>query len=490
LLAAGNTLNLIAMFFMPLILTRLLSKELFGIYNQATLLGLILYPIFTAGIAASIYYFHTSLEPARRPRLIVQSVAGFLIAGLVAAALLYFGADPIARLYHNPASSPVFRAYSLYLLFFIAGDVLFPYLVLFDRIHLAVLTGLTEALLRYPAILLPIHLGYGLRGIFVGLAVLFALKYALTLAFLVRRVRWRDVRPEPALISAQIRYAGPLGVSGAIGTLGQYANRAVAAAGLSATQYAVYTVGSLQFPVSSIFNKAVKPILREEFSRAGAEGRRADIVAVWRESVRKHSLIVGPLFAFLMFYARPVIEFLYTPAYLESVPVFRILLILLLQTVVSFSIIPEALGRTDITLRASVISLVVSLGLSLVLIRPLGLMGPAIAVIAATYLSGWYSMHWVRRLTGESYRHLFPWAEMGWILALSMASAALPYPILWAPLPLLVRLGAAGALFSAVYAFGAIRSKLVTDADRLLLRQALERVHAPRLLVRVLGSTA
>src|SRR2546428_277768 len=77
LLAGGNALNLVALFFMPLILTRILSKELFGIYNQATLMGNILYPIFTAGIAASVYYFHASLEPARRPALIVQSVAWF-----------------------------------------------------------------------------------------------------------------------------------------------------------------------------------------------------------------------------------------------------------------------------------------------------------------------------------------------------------------------------------------------------------------------------
>lgn len=485
-LAGGNALNILALFFMPLILTRILSKELFGIYNQATLMGNILYPIFTAGIAASIYYFHASLEPARRPTLIAQSIAGFFCLGLVAAALLYSGSGPIAGLFHNPGASPVLRAYSLYLFFFIAGDVLFPYLVLFDHIRWAVLAGLLEALLRYPAVLLAVHFGFGLPGIFIGLAALMALKYALTLGFLTRKVRWQDLRPRPGLISAQVRYAAPLGVSNAIGTLGQYANRAVAAGGLTATQYAVYTVGSIQFPVSSIFNKAIRPILREEFSRAGSEGRHADIVAVWRESVRKQSLIVNPLFAFLMLFAGPVIEVLYTSAYLESVPVFRVLLVLLLQTVVSFSIIPESLGRTDITLRASAISLIVSLGLSLVLIRPLGLLGPAIAIVAATYLNGWYSMGWVRRLTGVSYRHLFPWQEMGRILGVSMASAAAAYPALWAPLPLMARLGGAGVLFSAVYLFAALRLKLLTHEDRAFLRQVFERLRVPRPLLRIL----
>jgi len=471
LLAAGNLVTTGLYFFLPLFLVRLLTKEEFGIYGQLSLVGNILCPILLFGFPSSIYYFYPRLKEEQKPGFLFYTALLFLLAGLLGGGLLYLFADPMSRILHNEQLVPLVKVYSFYILFFVSSDALFHYLIIFDRIPWNIWIGIIETVARFPFILIPLWLGYGLPGVFVSLTLLIGLKFLFFLLYMARRLSWRRIAWDRSLMAKQVRYASPLGASGAIATVGQYANKAIVASLFTPAQYAIFTVGSIQFPISTVLTKAVKPVLREQFAKYYAQGQYRDIVETWKESIRKHCLIVVPIFAFLFLFAPLIIELLYTREYLDSVPVFRVLLFLLLQTTVSFSLIPESLGHTEVTLRASVLLLVANLGLSLALFSPFGILGPAVAGVLATYLGGVYAISWVRRLTSVPYHELFPWSAMLKISIGAAVGALAAYGVLWSAWPPAGNIAVGGMIFSTAYLLVVFKSGLLTSDDRMLIKK-------------------
>ena len=92
------------------------------------------------------------------------------------------------------------------------------------------------------------------------------------------------------------------------------------------------------------------------------------------------SLVLFPIFTFLMVMAADVVRTLYGPGYDQSLSVFRIYLALIpLHVMAWWSVMALAMRRPRINVEASTIVLVVNGALAIALVGPLGIAGAAIA---------------------------------------------------------------------------------------------------------------
>ena len=118
----------------------------------------------------------------------------------------------------------------------------------------------------------------------------------------------------------------------------------------------------MEVPVGLVIAAAVSNVLVPRLTIRWRDGDRAAMVALWREAMRKTSLVILPLFAFMMAMSADLVRVLYGPGFSESVEVFRVYLFLLPLRITTWGLIPQAIGRTRINLWAAVLILVATRG--------------------------------------------------------------------------------------------------------------------------------
>jgi O-antigen/teichoic acid export membrane protein len=93
--------------------------------------------------------------------------------------------------------------------------------------------------------------------------------------------------------------------------------------------------------------------------------------------------------------------------------------------VATYGLITQAIGRTRINLVGSFVLLAANAVLVLALVGPLGLTGPALGTVLATFVLAGYYLVRLRAVLGTPIRALFPWPLLAVNLAIS-AAASLP----------------------------------------------------------------
>jgi len=153
---------------------------------------------------------------------------------------------------------------------------------------------------------------------------------------------------------------------------------------------------------------------------------------------------------FLLPLAEPFLDLLYKK-YPDSAPYFRLYLLLLPVRTIAFGPMLLALGRPGWTLAGALVDMVLNLTLSVWLVGPLGMLGPAAGTVIATWIQAMAYLLIIRHSLRAPLTALLPWRRLG-AQAAELAAVSLP---LWA----LARMGAgamitlaAGGLYGAAWA--------------------------------------
>lgn len=424
-LIVANMIKYSIGFLIPIAMVRLLNQHDYGTYQQVLLVGNAVIGVMVLGIPTSIYYFHHHAARDQQPALVLQT--GVLLAGAgLAAGVAVASASPwLAGTMSNPDLQPLLHVYSLYIGFFIAGEYFMHWLVSQNQYRSALSWESADAVLRATVLLAPLWLGFGLSGVVTAAVVYALLRFAARSGW-----TWRNVRDAAAgwtgrtFARAQLGYSIPLGMTSCVGLVNGLADRALVAAFFSPAQFAVYVVGALEIPLDVIFQSSVANVLRATFPRLIREGNMAELVRVWRQTVRKLALVVLPSFVFLLEFSREFIVLLFTETYAESVGVFRIYLFLMPLQILVLSVIPQAFGRTRINLYLATAAMIANLVLCATLLDIIGFHGAALSTVIVSYGITAAYLAVASRLIGVGVTELLPLAALGRI-TLSAGVAAL-----------------------------------------------------------------
>ncbi len=474
-LAVGAMFTQAATLASLVVLTRLVAKPALGGYQQLWLIYGILSPFLVGGLPTALLYFLPRVRSREEAtKWVLDSYLILVGFGIVSSLGVFLLRDPIAEAMNNPALSRALLFYVPYPFFAFLTAAMPSALIATGRAKLASVLNAMNGILTVVGVVAAAWISPTTRSMAAGLSLSAAVVAVISTACVVRAlsirgtVAWRSVAWRPLLT-----YGLPLALTQLAGMLGFQFDRLVVSSRYSPSEFAVYALGAVEVPIAIVVQQAVNAVLVPALSRLHAEGDLSDLVRQWQAAMRKTSLVVLPLFAFLMVMAGNVITLLYGAKFGGSVRIFRAYLFLMPLRMATYGLITQAIGRTGINLAASVVMLGSNVVLAIALVFPLGLLGPAIATPLAMLATVAYYLFRLRGVVSLRIGELVPWRLVTVNLAISFAAAVPLLALLALPVAPFVRLAAAAALFLPLYVAALRMTGRLTPTEWDMLRARL-----------------
>ena len=254
------------------------------------------------------------------------------------------------------------------------------------------------------------------------------------------------------------------------------------AATFTATEFAVYAIGTIRPPLVSHVNEAIGDVMLIQTTQSYEKGDLVEMRRVWFRALHNLALVLIPIFVVLEVYAYDLIVTVFGIDYAASVPVFRVYL-LTFPAYVPLLASPMLKATGDIRTHfvADAASFAGTLGTLLVVGRYFGLLGAALSSALGYVAFAVIALPVVARTMGVRPTTILALGSKAQIAFWSFAASAVPWILMsgaTAPVRLLVGLPlSAGLLAAAAWRFG-----LIEEGERELVRDLLSRFLPARLL--------
>lgn len=416
-----------------IVLSRLLSRSDYGDYRQVWLLFQTISPLLILGIDDSIIFFLPQIEKSNHRRLLLQTAGLLGLLGLLFSAILFWGADLIAKAY-SPNLASYLRAFALYPVFFLPTLIAPLWLISIQRIKTASFYIFFFEAMRVAGTIVLVIFQSRLTSIFLWVGIVSFVNLA-TMLWLVGRIyQGQTSRPDLRLIRRQLTYSVPLGLAKVLGSLLKRVSHNIVAIVLTAEAFAIFSNGAFEIPIINPMTSAVMLVLITEFVRLYKKGNYGRILQVWLESLRRLATLVYPMTIFSLQFATPIMVFLFSEKYAESAGVFRIFTLILPLRIATYSAVLRALNRTTWILYTTIVSLGTTLLLSYQFIKWFGMVGAAYATVIGDYFMVGIFLALIAKLLNVTFFQVYPWKELGKLAILSLA-AAIPTQLFIVPRP-------------------------------------------------------
>ncbi|OPX22990.1 MAG: hypothetical protein B1H02_05475 [Candidatus Latescibacteria bacterium 4484_107] len=449
---SGRFVNAGMRFLVNLTVARIFAERvaLNGEYQQVWLLFNTFFPIFLFGIPQSIYYFYPRSDYDQRGAFVRQSLLLLQILGGVFFVFLFCMAPYAGKLYGTPQLIPHFRWFAVYGFAMVAAGFFDTLFIVMNRHRWQAAVMASEAVLFFCATVVPIYLGAALITVFKCVTALALVKWVFVLGVLAsekREFRLTWTLPQWEKIKTQLAYAAPLGLTAAVGYLSIYLDKNIISGYFGSATYAIYVYGAMEVPFVAMVLSAINNVLVPEISRMHHEGQVQKISRVWQRAISKTSLLLLPMWIFLMIWAVELYVSIYGAPYRASSLIFRIYLLKLPLRITAYNMVLSVIGYPNLVFRIALIEMGINTALSLTFVRWWGMPGPAIATVIATYVQVIVLTRVIRTKLSLRVRDIFPWRHLMKVLSLSLFAGAVSLIAYVAPVAYWAQLILGGALF-------------------------------------------
>ncbi len=404
--------------FTVMALTRLLSKEDFGLYQQTWLVYNTALPLVMVGLPAGITFFVPQANRIEQKMIIVQTALLLAIVGSLMGLGIFVFADVIGEVFSGKQLPALLRSFAIFPVFALPLVVMDVFLVATRRSPEAAILSVLSALMQFVAVTVPAALGYGLTTVIHVLCVTAVIRLILFAPIIMRGYGALGYVWDAGFYRRLLRYTVPLGLATVMSVLVLQTGKLLIAARFPPEEYALYIVAAREMPFVASMTGAVMAVVTPEFVRLYRASCHKEIVALWQAATRKTAVFLIPLTVFLAVFARDVIITLFTAKFEASTHIFLIYLLLLPLRITQYGSLLMAAGRSFHILWAHTVAVPVSLILGLLLIPVLGVAGAAVATVAAVYLvSGWLLVA-CARLIERPVSSILPW-DFLWKIAVA-----------------------------------------------------------------------
>ena len=256
-------------------------------------------------------------------------------------------------------------------------------------------------------VLAPVVSGLDEKSAIYGLFVITGIRW-IWLLILLRRYTVMKISYE--FIREQLYVGLPLIVTFLISGSGQYIDGIIISAKYEDPGvFAMFRYGAKEFPLVFLLATGLSSALLPRFSTR--EGMKDALVTIRRKSERlMHYLF--PASMVMMFFARWLYPRVFTPEFTRSADIFLIYLLLIIPRLVFPQTIVIGRKKTNITMIAAIIEVCINIPLSLLLIKPYGVVGVALATfivysVEKVFLIGYV---WVKmRIRPTQYIPVLAW---------------------------------------------------------------------------------
>jgi O-antigen/teichoic acid export membrane protein len=386
-LMAGRFLAMPLTFLVPIVLVRVFSVEEFGIYKQLFMIFYILLPVIDLGISQSLFYFIPKYQEQRDSILSQTFLLQVpIIVGL--SAVFFVFSTEIGALFSTDGESlgNYIPLLGIFVLLWHLSNIFENLLIVEKKAFQAgAVTFFSETARALVSIAIGLaggsltHLLWGLVGtsILRCLVMGWYLKSSMSFSFSLKT----------DMLRSQIFYSIPFGLAVIVNTFMLFSHQYIVSVAGGPAEFAIYAVGCFSLPVIAIVIDSVAKASLVRMSEAARLDNSAEIISeVIHNSIRKLWILFFPVFVFLFIMAEEFIIILFTESYNDSIPVFRVFILMIPLSALLVQHVPRALSATRFILVNNVIALLLSVALCMSLFHFMGLIGAAAGFIAANLL--------------------------------------------------------------------------------------------------------
>lgn len=340
-LTAAKTVAFCATFLLPILLVRQLSQVEFGLYKQIFLAVNMMMTVLPLGFAMSAFYF-LPREPESKRQIVFNIVWFYLFVGLLSGLLLVLWPECLAALFDSPQLTRYGRLVGLVVLLWTASSFFETVAVAHGETYFAAAFVVGSQLSR-AGLLLAAGLWQGSLSALIYAALLHGvLQLGVLWAYLDSRFPrfWRC--PDWAMMRSQLSYALPLGAAGLLWMVQMDLHSFVVSHRFGPEAYAIYAIGCFQLPLLGIIRESVGAVMIARVSELRKDGEVREILLLTARMMRKLSMVLLPMYAFLLVTREEFIAFLFTESYVASASLFAINLTMIPLYIVSSGYDPIA----------------------------------------------------------------------------------------------------------------------------------------------------
>lgn len=457
----------------PLVLVRVLDQSTFGMYKELFLLGATAVTFLQVGVPASLYYFVPRDEDGSQ-QFFVQSFALLLLLGVGAAAAMIW-LEPLLTGFFDAPLGPYVGWLGLYTALALPASLLTVAPNVDRRARLAALVVAASDLVRGLVIVGAAAWTGSLRSVLVASCVVMALQVLGVTTYLVWRGRVTGWSLDPALLARQMKYALPFAAAIAVGLARDRLHSYVVAASFGTTQFAIYSVATIQLPFIGKLQQTVGEVSILDNSEHFSEGRLEEMRSIWHRATYSLALVLLPIFALAEVFAGDAIRVFFGGDYASAAPIFRVYAVKIPILILLASAMLRATADMKVMLGADALSLGVTVGVLYLLVEPLGPLGAVVSLIAGRLAFALFAARRVIRRLEVPLSRFLRWGRMAAVFAIAVAAAGGSAALLaGAPTP--VRLFGGSALAMAAYGAGVWYADLVPADEREMVRSFGARV--------------
>jgi len=472
----GRALAFVFAFVVPVVLVRVVSQEDYGVYREALFIFSTCMPILQFGLTQSLYYFFPR-RPADRPALLTQTHLLLLAISCVFGVALLLARGPVARYFDQPAMADYMFWVAPFIVLMVVSSTIEVLTIVEQKVGLTFWVVMGSEGLRS---VLVVAVGVLTHDVGMMLAALTVFSAARTV-FVIVYCRHRGYSDLGAVrrdfLREQLAYSVPFGLAGTVVTVLSSVDRFYVSRLFDSATFAIYSVGCFQLPIVTIVFTSATSVILGRMAELQKEGKLREMLMLWRSATRKMSHVSIPITVVFAVLAEEFVVGLFTAQYRAAVPIFIAFLFLIPRQAVPYGAVTRAFGLTRFILGVCVVALGVAVALSALLVKPLGLLGPAIGVIVGSWVVAEVQVAKTKHLLQVSYRELFPWGDLLRMTGLAVALGALLFVAKLAVhgvSPILV-LAVGSTLYLAAYyflawRFGLLRTEEIVEVQRLLVR--------------------
>jgi len=480
-LLIAKTLAFMFAFALPVLLTRSLSQNEYGLFKQVFLIITTATALLPLGFGMSAYYYLPRENDVKRRGQIILNILLFnLIMGAAACLLLVFWPGLIARIFKDPTIPTYASLVGAVILFWLFSAFLEIVPIANQELRLAtvfiVFGQLTRTILLLAAAIIfdSVHaLIYAglIHGVIQSLVLLWYVSSRFPKFW--RAFDW-------SLTVKQIAYALPFGLAGLLYTIQTDLHNYFVSNRFSAATFAIYSIGVAQVPLVGILRDSVSSVILPRISYLQEQSQPREIIVLLANAIRKLAAVYLPIYVVLLITGREFLTFMFTSAYAASWPIFAI----------NLTLLPLSLLEVDAVVRAYekhryfLVKLQVVLSVLMVFglwygIAKFGLIGAITVVVAINLLLRVVLAARFSRVLGVGLRDLSLLKDVGKITVASVVAGLLCLFVR----SMLIANGArpfvvlviSGAAFVAVYVPAILLLHVPTSDEREKVRRGVER---------------
>jgi len=377
-LISGKVLSGLSSIVGGIILARWLTVEAYGTYSQLILIASTLVLFSTLSLPRGLYFFVPRAQgEGEKKQIVAQIVLVTALASLIFAIMLFPAASFFADFMQNGLIAPAIKYVAAYLFFLSLSALFEPLLVSLGHVKIVAGVESLTGVGLFLAVAVPLFLGLDYQNILFCMCAVLSIKIVLILYFMFQLKG--DLRIARIFhgVSEKIKYSAPLAVGSMIGIIARRIDQFIISAMFLPAEYALYARGAFELPLVAIVPMTISNLMLPGFSKDLLAGRPERVAWQFADKARKVALLFFPLTVLMFILSEAFIVFMFSMKYIESVPVFRVYLLLLPIRITIHGVILRAAGGTHKFIVGDLICVISNVLISILLIKIMGMTGAA-----------------------------------------------------------------------------------------------------------------